>query len=1148
MNNSINFTDEEVKYLTENGLLNIKGIMLDLRLIYENICRTSQDINTDETLNKYDYIILKNFNYLVFESCNKTFNKNLFDINELESTVNIKDTINDKNSSKYKEFLKYKEIFLYSIYTKYVSLKNENLSEDEFVTNLSNDIDKDLKMTYFSLTKKDYAKEVLCIDNAIECYKDTFYDQDKPDIQHLSLDGVFNIIINYKSKNNFYKGDEDFISYVCKKFNWDSFDDIYNSDSIEAAITKIIFMGQAYVDFNRYEDFSTHYNTILNLKKNKNDDIDDCIDEAKDSVDIHNMSAVVGVLSIDRCIREVLQEIKNNDYTKFYDSVDLKLYNKKYIKNIDCNDYYLYKINILEKTATEDKKLSLEKVKKYHRVEEVSNDNIPTFNNNEINYLNTVGLFSFTNEDDIYLKLDLIETYLYSTPYELHKNEMNLSKEDINILLAFESRMFYVLERNLTEKDFYTLVGTQEEYDIFDSKLDLNDKETNNYKDYLNYKKIYLYVLKNRLLDKEETLDENINKELLNEDKYSLVIDLEYSINKYNSIRLLSKRPPISSSFSLDDVNHVIEKGNDRNEVFSTDEVEFMNLCVNMIDEIDKFSDIYNLLSSDYNCIISSIVFMGQALIDNDNYSIKYKQIFDKKMDVSSNIKDSMILAYKPDISFGVNAIKMDSIIKKNIKSPNKYNAFLRDNLNYEDDEIHLYTMDNNSFYDKKNALYLEKNIVRNRNYSYYKDGKLHRISLSEKEYNYDLDAINEEERKIEEEQAKYLLDKKVVSAIDKSLKGEELTSEEKDLMSSNDISTDSTASLEEKKKELNLELDELRKDRELKNINYKTLKKVDKVFDSKDIIEEKPKKIKKTNELKKYAKKFAPRILGAAGGLLVGGVVAANPLAVIIINAGAFMLIEQAKAYSKKIEEAHLTDSDALIKCEIAPTNIVIKAQSFIKKNVCDKFNNFNKNKNIFEWISKKDIKYLSEWCGSREVLKMIIDFLITGVIAMDIRVLFEYLMNKMGVNSVEKNNFAANNEVVETPKPSEVPNTSTPSDIVTENSAAVKDINIGDVIGNEDTIVKGYKTAYDANSCSNAVNLNQSIITDGDTIIKNLKGFTADGEMFDINIPEGTDILEYLDSLGIKVTDVMANLTDMDGVGRAWVPLRDVIKTLGR
>ena len=104
-----------------------------------------------------------------------------------------------------------------------------------------------------------------------------------------------------------------------------------------------------------------------------------------------------------------------------------------------------------------------------------------------------------------------------------------------------------------------------------------------------------------------------------------------------------------------------------------------------------------------------------------------------------------------------------------------------------------------------------------------------------------------------------------------------------------------------------------------------------------------------------------------------------------------------------------------------------------------------------------------------------------------------------------------------------------------------------MGDNIGTESKIINGYKNSYDAYNGVNGVHLNQSIINDGDTIIKNLY-YNNNGKMIKLPIEHGQDIIETIENLGINPKDVVANLANSDGTGRAWVHVTDVAKTLGR
>ena len=104
-----------------------------------------------------------------------------------------------------------------------------------------------------------------------------------------------------------------------------------------------------------------------------------------------------------------------------------------------------------------------------------------------------------------------------------------------------------------------------------------------------------------------------------------------------------------------------------------------------------------------------------------------------------------------------------------------------------------------------------------------------------------------------------------------------------------------------------------------------------------------------------------------------------------------------------------------------------------------------------------------------------------------------------------------------------------------------------LGDNIGSDSQILNGYKTSYDAYNGVNSVRLNQDILNDGNTIIKNLF-YNNNGKMVKLPINQGEDIADAITRLGIDPKDVVANLTNASGTGRAWASIGDVAKTLGR
>ena len=121
-------------------------------------------------------------------------------------------------------------------------------------------------------------------------------------------------------------------------------------------------------------------------------------------------------------------------------------------------------------------------------------------------------------------------------------------------------------------------------------------------------------------------------------------------------------------------------------------------------------------------------------------------------------------------------------------------------------------------------------------------------------------------------------------------------------------------------------------------------------------------------------------------------------------------------------------------------------------------------------------------------------------------------------------------------------------PNELQFKVSAELKNILGKDLITSPNiAVLELVKNSYDAYNGVNGVHLNQSIINDGDTIIKNLY-YNSNGKMIKLPIEHGQDIIETIENLGINPKDVVANLANSDGTGRAWVHVTDVAKTLGR
>ena len=205
-----------------------------------------------------------------------------------------------------------------------------------------------------------------------------------------------------------------------------------------------------------------------------------------------------------------------------------------------------------------------------------------------------------------------------------------------------------------------------------------------------------------------------------------------------------------------------------------------------------------------------------------------------------------------------------------------------------------------------------------------------------------------------------------------------------------------------------------------------------------------------------------------------------------------------------------------------------------------------------MFEKLSNSKSEKISNFFSNKEVLITIANTVTAGLVAMDLNAL-RRVISKLAKhqNEIPKKEFESDSNLGDN-KGEIKPSTGTGSESgsgLTSGAGNTNEISmkVGDNIGTESKIINGYKNSYAAYNGVNGVHLNQSIINDGDTIIKNLY-YNSNGKMIKLPIEHGQDIIETIENLGINPKDVVANLANSDGTGRAWVHVTDVAKTLGR
>ena len=396
-----------------------------------------------------------------------------------------------------------------------------------------------------------------------------------------------------------------------------------------------------------------------------------------------------------------------------------------------------------------------------------------------------------------------------------------------------------------------------------------------------------------------------------------------------------------------------------------------------------------------------------------------------------------------------------------------------------------------------------------------------------------------------------------LIAIIDKLIDKKELNESERALLTSNGIAENlSEDELKAKKSELNNTYNNLHNEANTRANKIKALVKASDIIGyKKKAAKNKDKVINKTPALEKWTKniaKVAFPFLGGAIGANLAFVL--GPVGIVATNAIGIFIITQARAYANILEEQELNGDEIEIESIEKPTNKVCnKVSNLLRKAHLDKISKFN----MFEKLSNTRFKAVNKFFGNKDVLRIIANTVTTGLIAMDLGALKNAISNKLAAKNQQSNTVENPSKETGNTDPS-AGNTEPSIDASTGTGSNLGDSNVhtdpepismklGDNIGSDSQILNGYKTSYDAYNGVNSVRLNQDILNDGNTIIKNLF-YNNNGKMVKLPINQGEDIADAITRLGIDPKDVVANLTNASGTGRAWASIGDVAKTLGR
>ena len=798
--------------------------------------------------------------------------------------------------------------------------------------------------------------------------------------------------------------------------------------------------------------------------------------------------------------------------------------------------------------------------------------------NKEYEYLQSISL-NLTYQEKLYFDYDFIINNIDKTPIEIYRMNDGIDKST----LSWFDDLFAKNLESFWGPTFAENFTNNLRRDNVDCPL--NDKESAIFKDYVTYKRIFALSLKMMAENKTETFvkayDDGITTSSDDEVKdYTAklssttggvfdtpdkgYINFGLIIEKYKYVNKDKKKPKIPADTSFKSLMKITQKAAN-NEELTKEEFEIADYIAEMIEE-DSLEEA--LSPKNPNQVNNKIytIFIVAALIDSLLTRDYSKQYFDFFKDIDSLSHETELEGGNKNTPFG-KSIKNITSYSSKIKILNNYQDYgkyvFASSLRYQmlkdkngvSDEI--VAEDNKKYFDRQdNGQEISYNIIDDDN------TKKIKLKLTSGEIEADNSTIEATRNFLKNVNATQLTNYKLSEIIKKMLKKQPLNEDEKKLLQSNSIPENSSEEdLKKKKDESEKEFNRLKKSETIRTASIETLDKAEKILKSvtkkkkNDFgkIKEKVKDLKNIANpeiLKKWAKKL-PKVVCP----IIGGAVGYNlafvlgPVGIVAANAIGAFVITQARAYANILEEQELSEEEIEIDSIEKPSNkLCNKVSALLRKANLEKLATFN----MFEKLSNSKSEKISNFFSNKEVLITIANTVTAGLVAMDLNAL-RRVISKLAKhqNEIPKKEFESDSNLGAN-KGEIKPSTGTGSESgsgLTSGAGNTNEISmkVGDNIGTESKIINGYKNSYDAYNGVNGVHLNQSIINDGDTIIKNLY-YNSNGKMIKLPIEHGQDIIETIENLGINPKDVVANLANSDGTGRAWVHVTDVAKTLGR
>ena len=635
----------------------------------------------------------------------------------------------------------------------------------------------------------------------------------------------------------------------------------------------------------------------------------------------------------------------------------------------------------------------------------------------EYEYLKSIDL-NLAKETGIYFDYDLIMANIDKTPREIIQMDDTIDRR----FLSWFDKLFASNLENFFGDYYKTNISGNKAPG--NEKCPLNNKESEEYKDYIKYKKIFALSLRAMACGKAKAIQEAFNssgnicqieneaakeythsmKELIGDDftkPSSDYIVIDNRIELYKSIIKDRKKPKLASSTSFDDIIQIVEKSLNKKEL-TDKEAEIDDYIADTLG-YDSVYDAINPRSCYYVDNYLNLIFIIRALADNSqnkDYSKVYKQVLSQKKDISQDVDEVMPKGYK-NTEIGKALLELDAyIVGINVSNIyQEYSQYLINNAanfgilgNTDGLSKEEIATKNQEYFDRKDH---GKEVAYQVD---YKDGTYEfNPRLTDSEIDNDKKTISDVRNKLENDNAKQAITNDLIAIIDKLIDKKELNESERALLTSNGIAE-------------NLSEDELKAKKSELNNTYNNL------HNEANTRANKIKALVKASDIIGYKKKAAKN--------------------------------QQSNTVENPSKETGNTDPSA------GNTEPSIDASTGTGSNLGD-------------------------------------------------------------------------SNVHTDPEPISM--------------------KLGDNIGSDSQILNGYKTSYDAYNGVNSVRLNQDILNDGNTIIKYLF-YNNNGKMVKLPINQGEDIADAITRLGIDTKDVVANLTNASGTGRAWASIGDVAKTLGR